>query len=444
MVIVGTTLILVSATWADVPPPPANQFIGVLDTTFDGLTEADCRACHDAGVPDRHHLLDGESIPPGSIIPYPDADGNGSPDTTYSCASCHGEDDPPADTVVRDCTACHTVTPHHATADALSGDCVSCHGDLVDNMSDGHTIPTYPTSLVTPAAKGGTGLPLNSRGNGAGACDYCHDEDALVPAFIRDNATLHHATGLSNCSWCHDITRPKAEWIRVCEGCHGPDSLHNIQVDSNGDGVKASEEDPGYGHIGDSTDCWGCHGFAVPAPGCGNTIVEGTEECDDGNLADGDCCSATCTFEADGSSCSDGQFCNGGETCDGSGTCEAGVPVDCGDGVDCTNDSCDETNDVCVNAPDNGNCADDGLFCNGQNICDPVAGCVSTGDPCLPAEVCYEAGDACIPSTGKVTICHIPPGNPSKAKTKSIGAGPMAQSVLDHLAHGDTLGPCPG
>jgi hypothetical protein len=40
---------------------------------------------------------------------------------------------------------------------------------------------------------------------------------------------------------------------------------------------------------------------------------------------------------------------------------------------------------------------------------------------------------------GKVTICHIPPGNPAKAKTKSISA----ESVADHLAHGDTLGPCP-
>ena len=42
-------------------------------------------------------------------------------------------------------------------------------------------------------------------------------------------------------------------------------------------------------------------------------------------------------------------------------------------------------------------------------------------------------------SSGKITICHIPPGNPSNAKTKSIGSG----SVFDHLAHGDTLGPCP-
>lgn len=39
----------------------------------------------------------------------------------------------------------------------------------------------------------------------------------------------------------------------------------------------------------------------------------------------------------------------------------------------------------------------------------------------------------------QVTICHIPPGNPGKAKTITVGAG----AVPSHLAHGDTLGPCP-
>ncbi len=42
-------------------------------------------------------------------------------------------------------------------------------------------------------------------------------------------------------------------------------------------------------------------------------------------------------------------------------------------------------------------------------------------------------------SSGKITICHISPGNPPKEKTISIGS----ESVFDHLAHGDSLGPCP-
>jgi len=38
--------------------------------------------------------------------------------------------------------------------------------------------------------------------------------------------------------------------------------------------------------------------YGYPAPICGNGIVEGTEQCDDGNTASGDGCSATCQTES--------------------------------------------------------------------------------------------------------------------------------------------------
>ncbi len=74
------------------------------------------------------------------------------------------------------------------------------------------------------------------------------------------------------CFWCHDQTLPLEEPpIRLCENCHGPDSLHNIQTDSNGDGfITPGVELPGYGHIGNPDDCWGCHGYSTAAaPGTG-------------------------------------------------------------------------------------------------------------------------------------------------------------------------------
>jgi len=51
------------------------------------------------------------------------------------------------------------------------------------------------------------------------------------------------------------------------------DSLHNIAVDGNGDGIiTPGEEPPGYSHVGSDEDCWGCHGFASgPPPGAGPT-----------------------------------------------------------------------------------------------------------------------------------------------------------------------------
>jgi hypothetical protein len=39
----------------------------------------------------------------------------------------------------------------------------------------------------------------------------------------------------------------------------------------------------------------------------------------------------------------------------------------------------------------------------------------------------------------KVLICHIPPGHPENAHTISVDQS----AVPAHLAHGDTLGPCP-
>jgi cysteine-rich repeat protein len=63
---------------------------------------------------------------------------------------------------------------------------------------------------------------------------------------------------------------------------------------------------------------------------CGDGIVTSpTEQCDDGNTANGDCCSSTCQFEANGSPCADdNNRCNFDETCDGAGECvSATVPL---------------------------------------------------------------------------------------------------------------------
>lgn len=54
---------------------------------------------------------------------------------------------------------------------------------------------------------------------------------------------------------------------------------------------------------------------------CGNSVVEVGEECDDGNTADGDSCSATCrvTYNAPAISCGNGVV-DTGEQCDDGNT----------------------------------------------------------------------------------------------------------------------------
>jgi hypothetical protein len=51
----------------------------------------------------------------------------------------------------------------------------------------------------------------------------------------------------------------------------------------------------------------------------------------------------------------------------------------------------------------------------------------------------YDAMDPdCTPASGKVTICHFPPGNPDRHRSLSI----HVDSLIDHAGHGDLMGGC--
>ena len=76
----------------------------------------------------------------------------------------------------------------------------------------------------------------------------------------------------------------------------------------------------------------------------------------------------------DHSPCNDGLFCNGEERCEPFVGCEGGTPVATADGVGCTHDFCDESQDLVVHTPDSTLC-NDGLFCNGAELCNPTLDC---------------------------------------------------------------------
>ncbi len=237
-----------------------------------------------------------------TVAPDKDADKNGVSDTLYQCLNCHLEDTTGGIIqmqVWRDCLLCHVQIPGEASVHHLSptaqgsnspigdpdvGDCTPCHGTLVDDIGDGHVIPVYQPSALVPTPSGGDSLPLNAYGKGSGACDYCHDQDTMPPAApveIYRNADTHHNTGVykneigvvnnDTCFWCHNVIPPtNTEYdIRVCEGCHGYESLHNIAIDSDtgclfgdpGCEVVIGGEAAGFSHVGNSDDCWGCHQY---------------------------------------------------------------------------------------------------------------------------------------------------------------------------------------
>ncbi len=75
----------------------------------------------------------------------------------------------------------------------------------------------------------------------------------------------------------------------------------------------------------------------VTGNGCGNRVVEAGEDCDDGNLRDGDCCSAGCRFEPSLAACDDGNACTRLARCDGAGSC---VALDCDRGRLCQGGGC--------------------------------------------------------------------------------------------------------
>jgi RHS repeat-associated protein len=184
---------------------------------------------------------------------------------------------------------------------------------------------------------------------------------------------------------------------------------------------------------------------------CGDGILEGFEECDDGNTIDGDGCSAQCRQEycgdgilqpALGEQCDDGNFINGdgcdwnclreicgdgvlegneecddGNTIDGDG-CSVTCKVERCHGVVCKGDqchsagTCDPATGIC-SAPvlPDGTACDDGSLCTQGDACQGGV-CVGTiAVACGPPDQCHQPG-ACVPATGTCAYMPKPDGVP--------------------------------
>jgi cysteine-rich repeat protein len=62
-------------------------------------------------------------------------------------------------------------------------------------------------------------------------------------------------------------------------------------------------------------------GQIVRVPSCGDGILDGGEDCDDGNTSNGDCCSSTCEFEPEDSECVNAMMVCGSGRCNSTGSC---------------------------------------------------------------------------------------------------------------------------
>src|SRR5659263_757004 len=171
---IGLVVLMQALVLALIPPPPVNQNMGMYDTLFLNVNESGCRNCHASGVPDTHHNL----VATGR----------------YGCMNCHPAlPDGSGITLVRDCVQCHNNTfngmsirrPHHESSDALAGHCKTCHGSVVDNFDDGHYIPSYPPSSMTPDTK--FKVINQTSGRKWGGCESCYEQDLTANPFIAYN-----------------------------------------------------------------------------------------------------------------------------------------------------------------------------------------------------------------------------------------------------------------
>ncbi|MGE4650026.1 MAG: hypothetical protein AAEJ53_03980, partial [Myxococcota bacterium] len=143
-----------------------------------------------------------------------------------------------------------------------------------------------------------------------------------------------------------------------------------------------------------------CHATLDCQPGTAVTIDDGVgctdDSCDEVN--------DVVLHAANDASCVDVLFCNGAETCDVSLDCQPGTPPTTSDGVGCTDDSCDEVNDVVVNAINHASC-DDTLFCNGVETCDASLDCQAGTSVAIDDSVTCTL-DACDETLNSVN--HVP------------------------------------
>jgi hypothetical protein len=131
------------------------------------------------------------------------------------------------------------------------------------------------------------------------------------------------------------------------------------------------------------------------------------EDCDDRIPCTRDVCDAIgfCRQSPDPAMCDDGVFCNGVEVCDLRNGCSPGARITCNDGDVCTIDRCNEETDSCDHFPrDLDEDGDPDFFCDG-NDCDDRDPTRSS----RAAEICDDGADNDCDDLVDESTCGRPP-----------------------------------
>ncbi len=170
----------------------------------------------------------------------------------------------------------------------------------------------------------------------------------------------------------------------------------------------------------DGTGAWSiaAFGFGEDSPGdpnicavCGNGVVEGTEECDDGNTDPGDGCRGDCTIEVCGDGILDPQEgCDDGNTDPGDGCDENCIVEECGNGVLQAGEECDDgnanNNDDCLDTCENAECGDGFVWNEGSGTEECDDGDTNDNNDCTNVCELAECGDGIVWNEGAGTeVC---------------------------------------
>ncbi len=230
----------------------------------------------------------------------------------------------------------------------------------------------------------------------AGSMLDCDDGDACTQDSCDPQTGCAHVNAASDCDngrFCDGLER--CDPVQSCLPGTPPDCDDGVgcTVDACNEEVDACEHVPDDGSCDDGFYCngaeacdaaSGCHDGL--APDCDDQVICTLDQCDE--AVDG------CTHEPEHGACDNGLFCDGAEVCDPLLGCGPGAPPSCDDGVACTLDLCDETAGACMHGPDDALC-DNGVFCDGVETCDLFEGCRAEAALC-PGQVCDEAGERCV------------------------------------------------
>ncbi len=207
----------------------------------------------------------------------------------------------------------------------LIGDETGCDGNFAGGTGDqiGTAASTIDPGLSALADNGGPtrthALTASSSAlDGGNNIEGCTSDDAQAVVLAADQrGSTRPVDGDGNGTLVCDIGAFELQQVALC-----------------GDGVVQNFEQCDDGNLIDGDGCSSL--CAVEGVVCGNGVVENGEPCDDGNLVNGDGCSNTCVVEP-------------GFTCVGA-VCTAG----CGDGQPASPEQCDDGNlvsgDGCSNS----------------------------------------------------------------------------------------------